>query len=86
MNGNLRIGFDRACKSSSRPGRVVVAMILSALICPLAGCSFGGSASGEGTVDIARAKEATKSNPDLSKSPAARNKGGLGGVQKTGRR
>ena len=61
-------------------------MALAALICPLGGCSSGGSAAGEGTVDISSAKGAAGSNPDFAKAAAARGKGGMADAQKTRRK
>jgi hypothetical protein len=78
MKDNSESRFARVCKRSSRPGRLVVALVLGVLAYPLTGCGFGGSASGEGSVDIARAKEAAKSNPGQFKGATNRERGGLG--------
>jgi hypothetical protein len=86
MNENLGIGFVRAGRPCFRPGRLVVAAVLTALVSPLAGCSFGRSAGGAGTVDIARSKEASKSRAGPLKGAALRERAGLGAVQKAGRR
>jgi hypothetical protein len=83
----FRIGFDRVCEESQRSGRLVVSMAMAAFLVPLGGCWVGGSSGGEGTVDISRAKEASLSNPDMSKAAAARGKGEVvGDALKKGRR
>jgi hypothetical protein len=79
------IGFGRSRGPSGRPGRLVIATALASLILPLGGCGGLGSSTGEGTVDLSRAKEATKST-DTSKAALIRGKGVIGDAQKKGRR
>jgi hypothetical protein len=67
-------------------GRLVVAVALAAVMYPFGGCSNGGSAAGEGTVDLSSAKEASRSNPEISKAAAVRGKAGIGDFQKKTRR
>ena len=69
-----------------RSARLNVAMALVALMSPLGGCSVGGSATGEGTVDVSSAKGAGSSNPEFAKAAAVRGKGGMADAQKTRRK
>jgi len=50
-----------------------------ALAFPISGCSeaITGTAGGAGSVDLGKAQEAAKTNPDIAKAAARR--GGLGG-------
>jgi hypothetical protein len=86
------IRVDWMSEAPRRPGSLLVALALAAFLSPLGGCSGDGSGAGEGTVDISRAKDAARSNPDLAKSKAAAALGGGGigdaqkGAQKKGRR
>ena len=68
-------------KPSRRPGDFLAAIALAAFISPLGGCSGEGS-GGEGTVDISRAKEAAKTNPEAAKAAAARGAAVIGDAQK----
>ena len=74
------IGAGPACEPSRRQGRCLAAIALAAFISPLGGCSDG-SGGGDGSVDISKAKEAAKVNPDIAKAAAARG-GALGDVKK----
>jgi hypothetical protein len=79
------ISGNRACEPSRRPGSFIAAIALAAFISPLGGCSGEGGGTGEGTVDISRAKEAAATNPDAAKAAAARNAAGLGDTLKGGK-
>jgi hypothetical protein len=75
-------GFDRVSGPSRRPDGLVIATALAALTLPLGGCGGVGSSTGEGTVDLSRAKEAAKSNPDINKAAAALGTNGMGDALK----
>jgi hypothetical protein len=81
------IGVSRAREPSRRPACLVAAMALGASISAFSGCSGGGTAVGEGTIDLRRAKEGSSSNLDIAKAAAARGKGVIGDTaRKTGRK
>jgi hypothetical protein len=86
MKNNHFITIYQAFRRLRGLGRLIVAMAMAAPILPLGGC--WGSAGGEGTVDIARAKGAsyTNPNPDIAKAASARRKGVLGEAQKSRRK
>ena len=69
-----------------RPGHIVLAMALAAFTSPLGGCSNGGSAGGEGTIDVSSARQAASSNPDIARAAAVRGKAGMADAQKTRRK
>ena len=85
--------FDRALIGNRvrrvpgyRPIHLVAAMVLLAFVCSLGGCSVGGSASSEGTIDISSAKGALGTNSSIAKAASARGKAGIADVQKVRRK
>ena len=86
MHHWLASGFHWGRESGRRRGRLIALFALSAIVTPLLGCDVGGSATGEGTVDLSRAKESAASNPDIAKAAAARGKATIGDALKTPRR
>jgi hypothetical protein len=86
MINRSEVAAYEARAQSRWSSRVIVALALAAFICPLGGCFGAGSAGGEGTVDIASAKAATNSNPDMAKAAASRGKAGIVDAQKKARR
>jgi hypothetical protein len=85
--------FDRALLGNHvrhvpeyRPIHLVAAMVLLAFVFSLGGCSVGGSASGEGTIDISSAKGEMGTNSSIAKAASARGKAGMADVQKARRK
>jgi hypothetical protein len=78
MIDRVVMGASRAREPIRRPARLVTAMALAVGISLFGGCSGGGTAVGEGTIDLRRAKEASSSNLDIAKAAAVRGKAGIG--------
>ncbi len=85
--------FDRALLGNRvrhvpgyRPIHFGAAMVLLAFVFSLGGCSVGGSASGEGTIDISSAKGTMGTNSSIAKAASARGNAGMADVQKVRRK
>ncbi len=77
----LAIGVD-AGKPLRRSVGLLAAVSLAALVLAVSGCTDPGA----GTVDIATAKDAAKTNPDMAKAAALRGAAGIGDAEKGGKK
>jgi hypothetical protein len=67
-------------------GRCLTALMGFLIVSSLSGCSEGGLGGGGGTVDLAKAKEAAASNPEIAKAAANRGAAPVKDAQSKGKR